>query len=372
LSLRTLTALIKKEVLQIIRDPSAILIAFILPLILLFIFGYGVNLDSNKIKIGLVIESDDPAIAIVTNAFLGTRFLDVQIARDRREFNEDLNAGRIRGIVVIPQTFIRTIAKGIKSVDLQVITDGSEPNIASFVNNYARGVVNVLMQQQSSMRAVNLQIPIQLDSRFWYNPELKSRNFLIPGSIAIIMTLIGTLLTALVIAREWERGTMEALMVTPISITELLLGKLIPYFILGMGSLILCLVIAHGLYQVPFRGTLGALVLVTSIFLIAGLGQGLLISAATKDQFVASQGALMSAFLPAFMLSGFIFEISAMPIPIQKLTYIFPARYYVTSLQSIFMTGNVWPLLIRCMLAIAVIGLILFIITSKKTTKRLD
>lgn len=371
--MRQLKALVIKEFLQIRRDPSALLIAFVLPLILLFIFGYGVNLDSNRVRIGVVQEAQSADITSLTRAFTNSRFLAVSVGTDRREFEEALVSGRLRGIVVIPQQFTAEVAREDQSAAIQVIADGSEPNIAGFVQNYVRGVVAVWLQHQAedSGRAGPVRA-IQVDPRFWYNPELRSRNFLLPGSVAIIMTLIGSLLTALVIAREWERGTMEAMMATPVSIIQILLGKLIPYFVLGMGAMLLCVAVVIFFYGVPFRGSLLALTASSSVFLLAALGQGLLISAVAKDQFVASQMALMSAFLPAFMLSGFIFEISAMPQPIQVLTYAFAARYFVTSLQTLFLTGNIWPLILSCMAAMAVIGLVFFGLISRKTHKRLD
>jgi len=371
MNLRILKALVKKEALQIIRDPSAILIAFILPLILLFIFGYGVNLDSNRIRVGLVVEADNTAVDSLIQSFLGSRFLDITYSKSRHTFKQALTEGTYRGIIVIPQNFSVERNRN-QTAQIQVISDGSQPSIAQFVNNYASGVVNVWVQQQLISKGESVKSLIELQPRFWYNPELKSRNFLIPGSIAIIMTLIGTLLTALVIAREWERGTMESLMSTPIKIHEILLGKLIPYFILGMGSMLLCLIVAHQLFAIPFRGNLWVLMLTTAVFLLTGLGQGMLISSLTRDQFVASQAALMSAFLPAFMLSGFIFEIAAMPKVIQLITYLFAARYFVTSLQTIFLTGNVWPLLLKCLLAMSIIGVIFFTVTALKNKKRLD
>lgn len=371
--MRRLRALIVKEFLQVVRDPSAILIAFVLPLILLFIFGYGVNLDSNKVRIGLVLEGQSPDIASLAKAFTNSRFLDVAIATDRREFQDDLTAGRLRGMVVVPSNFTVKAAQDDQRAAVQVIADGSEPNIAGFVQNYVRGVLRVWLQHQTEDKGGD-PAPgvISVESRFWYNPELKSRDFLLPGSIAIIMTLIGSLLTALVIAREWERGTMEAMMTTPVSIAQILLGKLIPYFVLGMGAMFLCVGVAMLYYGVPFRGSLLLLAVFSSVFLLAALGQGLLISSLTKDQFLASQIALMSAFLPAFMLSGFIFEISAMPEPIQLLTYVFAARYYVSGLQTLFLAGNIWLLILFCTAPMAVIALFFFIVTFRKTRKRLD
>lgn len=371
--MRKLMALIKKEMLQILRDPSAILIAFVLPLILLFIFGYGVNLDNNRVKIGLVLEDITPDIISLSTTFSNSKFLDVEISQDRREFEDSLVAGRIRGIVIVPQDFMSKSTSGLKSASVQVIADGSDPNIATFVQNYVQKIVEIWMIHQKEDRALDgYDFAISVEPRFWYNSELKSRNFLIPGSIAIIMTLIGTILTALVIAREWERGTMESLLSTPVTIRQILLGKLIPYFLLGIGSMCVCWIIATQWYGVPFRGSFFALLLTTSIFLLSALGQGLLISSLAKDQFVASQMALISGFLPAFMLSGFVFEIAAMPQPIRGLTYIFSARYFVTSLQTLFLTGTIWSLLLTCMGSMLIICFVFFILIMKKTVKRLD
>lgn len=366
-------ALIRKEFLQMVRDPSAFLIAIVLPLILLFIYGYGVNLDTNTVRIGLVLEDRTPDIISLTNAFTNSRFLDVKIGYDRRQFEEDLINGQIRGIVIIPRNFEAKLAQRKESASIQVIADGSEPNTASFVQSYAQGVVDRWLIYRSEDQGATLKQPvIDIVPRFWYNPELESRNFLIPGSIAIIMTLIGTLLTALVIAREWERGTMEALITTPVTVSELILGKLIPYFLLGFLSMAICWSIGVFYYGVPFRGSFIVLMAITGVFLLCALGQGLLISTVTKDQFVASQAAITSAFLPAFMLSGFIFEISSMPKPIQLLTYLFPARYFVTSLQTLFLAGNVWPLLLSCMAAMGIIGTVFFLLILSKTSSRLD
>ena len=365
--------MITKESLQIIRDPSSILIAFILPFLLLFIFGYGVNLDNNRVKIGLVLEEQTPDSVSLARAFADSRFVDLHVGNNRRHFENELASGRLRGVVVIPQSFSVRLAAGEQYAPVQVLADGSEPNIASFVQNYSHGIMQSWLLHQLRDRGVDLSGPtINVDTRIWYNPELKSRNFLIPGSIAIIMTLIASLLTALVVAREWERGTMEALMTTPITITQILLGKLIPYFLLAVGSMVICWLVATVWYGIPFHGSFIALLAVTSVFLLAALGQGLLISTVAKDQFLASQIAMVAAFLPAFMLSGFIFEISTMPAPLQALTYAFAARYFVSSLQTIFLVGNVWSLLLFSMLGMLVIALVFFLLIVRKTTMRLD
>ena len=374
MNLHRLKALILKECLQTIRDPSSLLIAVVLPLILLFIFGYGVNLDNNTVKIGIVLESEGADQTSLVHAFRNSRFLKIRVGKDRREFEEDLVEGNIRGIVIIPQNFTTKGLSKSGRPQVQVIADGSEPNIAAFVQNYAKGVIRTWAAHQAEDKGlISKSMPlIQIESRVWYNPELRSRNILVPGSIAIIMTLIGTLLTALVIAREWEMGTMESLMATPVTILEILIGKVAPYFILGTISMVICLSAASFIFDVPFRGSLFALLIVSSLFLIAALGQGLLISSLVRDQFVASQAALMSAFLPAMMLSGFVFEISAMPLPLRALTHIVSARYFITSLQTLFLAGTVWPLLLQSMGAMVLIGFVFYSIASRHLRKRID
>ena len=276
----------------------------------------------------------------------------------------------MRGIVVIPQDFGRLSASG--SASIEVITDGSLPNTASFVAAYAEGVRQTWAAQQSAETGRALATaPIEIDPRYWFNPELTSRFFLVPGSMAIVLTIIGTLLTALVIAREWERGTMEALMATSLSMAEFIASKVIPYFLLGLASALLCTVLAVGVFGVPFRGSALALLLIVAVFLVPALGQGLFISAATKNQFVASQIALLTAFLPALLLSGFLYEISSMPRWVQILTYAVPVRYLMPLLQSVFLAGDIWPLFLPNILAMLGFGLVFFVATARVTRRRI-
>lgn len=371
-SSRILPALFKKEFLQIIRDPSSILISVVLPLVLLFLYGFGVSLDLDHLRIGLVLEDTSPTAQSFAKALTDSRFFDVKTRRDRREFTHDIISGAVRGFVVVPAYFSQFLDRPDHIAPIQVIADGSEPNTANFVQNYVAGAwANWLQQEAIDRKLTNLPL-IAAQPRFWYNEELQSRNFLVPGSLAIIMTLIGTLLTALVVAREWERGTMEALMSTPVTITQLLVGKIVPYYILGMVSMTLCVIFARIMYQLPFRGSWLALELVTSCFLISALGLGLLISTATKNQFAAAQAAMVSAFLPAYILSGFIFEIASMPLPIQWITYVVPARYFVTSLLTIFLVGDIWSLIIANIIPMLLLGFLVFILISRITVKRLD
>ncbi|MBD9651232.1 ABC transporter permease (plasmid) [Ensifer sp. PDNC004] len=366
---RRFAALVLKESYQIVRDPSSILIAFVLPMILLFLFGYGVSLDTTQTRIGLVVEEEAPLTRDLAAGFQASRYFLVTVGRDRRDFEEDLVLGRVRGIIVIPAGFMADYAAG-RHPNVQVLVDGSDPNTANFVQNYAQATVANWERQRLSDGA-GRPPAISAEQRFWFNPELTSRNFLVPGSIAIVMTLVGTLLTSLVVAREWERGTMEAMMATPVSAAELLAGKLLPYFILGLTSMTLCVLLAVFLFGVPFRGSVAALYALSATFLMPALGQGLLISAATKNQFLASQLALISAFLPAFLLSGFLFEINSMPTVIQWITFIVPARYLIPSLQTVFLAGDIWPMFGKSIAAMLLIGSVFFALAARSTRKRI-
>lgn len=371
-SARRLKAMIVKESLQIVRDPSSILIAFILPLILMFIYGYGVSLDIDHLNIGLVLEDTRTDAQSFAESLTNSPYFNVKIAHHRQELYPEMAKGHVRGIVVVPFYFSEFLHNRDKIAPIQILADGSEPNTANFVRNYVQGAWNKWLEQRrinDNQKGISL---IQLQSRVWYNEEVKSRDFLLPGSLGIIMSLIGILLTALVVAREWERGTMEALMATPIRILELIFGKLIPYFFLGMLSMALCVAIATLFYGVPFRGSFFALFLVASAFLFAALGMGLFISTVSKNQFVASQAAVTASFLPALMLSGFIFEISSMPKIIQWISSLLAARYFVTAMKTLFLVGDVWELIIFDILCILAIAAFFYILTSFKTVKRLD
>jgi len=364
-------AYFQKETKQILRDPSTFLIAFVLPLLMIFIFGYGVSLDATDVPLGILLEDTAPVSRSLINEFLGTPYFSVKTSYDRMYLINELTAGRLRGIITIPVDFSRKILEGVPA-PLQVLLDGSEPNTARFVLNYATGVVNNWNLQQILERTSTYILPISPEPRVWFNPDLNSREVLLPGSIATIMSLIGTLLTALVVAREWERGTMEAMMSTPIRIQEMFLAKLVPYFLLGLGSMTVCVSLSIFLFGVPFRGSFLILILATSLFLLAALGLGLLISSATRNQFVSSQIAIMSGFFPSFMLSGFLFEITSMPWPIQALTYVFPPRYFVTIIQSSFLSETPKELLIPNLVPMMIIASFFLGLAAMKTVKRLD
>ena len=305
--------MLRKEFYQILRDPSSLAIAFLLPLVLLLIFGYGVSLDAEHVPVALVVELPSPDTASFTSGFQQSRYFEPVFLRNLREAEQALLDRRVMAIVHLRSDFARQLRQP-GGAPIQVIVNGVDANTApphSRLRARASGRNGCSARRWPAGQT--LAMPIQLEQRVWFNSELRSRNFLVPGLIAIIMTLIGALLTAMVMAREWERGTMEALLVTPVTMREVLLGKLVPYFILGMGGMSLSVAMGVWLFGVPLRGSLWVLFAAAALFLLAALGMGLLISTVTKNQFVAGQLAIITTFLPAFILSGFIFDIGSMP-----------------------------------------------------------
>lgn len=367
-SKRRVAALIRKESVQIIRDPSTLLIAFVLPILLLFTFGFGVSLDANSIRIGMVVQDSSPQATSLAQAFRASPYLEIEESPTVQPLRERLASDRIRAMIVIPQDFGASIDRR-SPLPIQVATDGSQPNTANFAAAYAQGIFGTWAEQRGF---VPPGPAVGVNARYWWNPALKSRFFLVPGSITIVMTMIGTLLTALVVAREWERGTLEAMMATPISMIEFIASKLIPYFVLGLGSMALCTVLGIAVFGVPLRGSIFALFLLAAAFLIPALGLGLFISAATKNQFVASQTALFAGFLPSFLLSGFIFEISSMPKVIQAVTYLVPARYLIPPLQTVFAAGDAWDMFARNIAVMLAFGAFFFFLAYRTTRRSLD
>lgn len=369
---RRIFGLTKKETFQVIRDPSNILVAVILPLILLFLFGYGVTFDPRHFNVGLVVEQPTPETGSFTSALVNSPYFRIETARDRRDLEGALIVGALKGIVVLPADFSERAYRG-DTAPIQVIVDGGDPNTAELIRTYVQLLwVNWLTQESISRSQPLLPALVTAQSQVWFNPEISSRNYLVPGSVAIILMLIGSLLTALVVAREWERGTMEALLATPIGITELLVGKLAPYFALGMISMIISVTTAVLLFDVPFRGSFLLLSLLSALFMLAALGQGLFISTVTRNQLVAAQASIMSAFLPAFYFSNFVFEIDSMPQPLQLVSYAVPARYYVSSLQTLFLAGNIESVIVADLFGLSLIAVVFIVLTAITTRTRLD
>ena len=369
--MRILKALVYKEFLQIIRDPSSILIAFILPFILITIFATAINLDNNAIETGLVIEGDRQQVNDIVTAFDGSRFLTITRYDNRKAAQEALVRGDIRALVVLPNNFAQAFV-GKQEAAVQVITDASDPNIALFTAAYVQGIVATAQKILTETHNYEKAVGIQIEQVSWYNPELKSRYYILPNSIAIIMTLIGMLLTALVIAREWERGTMESLLTTKASKLQIITAKYISYYCLAILSASFCTFLSVVVFGVPFRGSLLVYFITSSLFLFVSIGMGCLISTLTRNQFLASVAAAMFGFLPAVILSGGLFEISSMPHIIQVATNIIPATHFVPIIKNLFMAGNIWPIIFTESLNLLIFGLILFALLYKITKERLE
>jgi ABC-2 type transport system permease protein len=366
-----LRGLMRKEFLQIMRDPSSIGIAFLLPLVLLLLFGYGVSLDSENVPVALVVEQPSADTASFAAAFHQSRYFRPTLYNDLQQAEAAMMAGRVNAVVVLRQDFARRLRQA-DGAPIQLIVNGVDANSGRIISGYVEGAWGNWLQQRAQQRGQTLDVPVALQQRVWFNSELRSRNFLVPGLIAVIMTLIGALLTAMVMAREWERGTMEALLVTPLSMPEVILGKLLPYFILGMGGLTLAVSMAIFLFEVPLRGSLWVLFAASALFLLTALGMGLLISTVAKSQFVAGQLAIITTFMPAFLLSGFIFDIGSMPAVVQGITHLVAARYYVAILQTVFLVGDEWSVILPNAAGLVVLATVFLGLTRRHARKRLE
>jgi ABC-2 type transport system permease protein len=366
-----LRGLIRKEFLQILRDPSSLAVAFLMPVLLLLLFGYGVSLDAEHVPIALVVEQPSADTAGFAGVFLRSRYFAPVILPSMPAAVETLLARRVEGIIHLRADFVQRL-QDRGDAPIQVIINGIDANNARLISGYVEGALATWLEHRAEAHGETPGKPVQVRQRVWFNSALRSRNYLVPGLIAVIMTLIGALLTAMVMAREWERGTLEALMVTPVAMREILLGKLIPYFVLGMGGMTLSVVMAVGLFAVPLRGSLWVLAATTALFLLVALGMGLLISVLAKNQFVAGQVAIITTFLPAFILSGFIFDIGSMPWVVQILTHAIAARYFVSILQNVFLAGDVATVIAPNALALGVMALIFLGLTRTRARKRLE
>jgi drug efflux transport system permease protein len=366
-----LRGLVRKEFLQIMRDPSSIAIAFLMPIFLLVLFGYGVSLDADHVPVALVAEMPTQDSADFMASLQGSHYFEPRTVDSMSAAEQALREGEVKGIIRLQADFSRRMRQA-GGAPIQVVVDGVDANTARLVLGYVEGAWGSWLAAQAARRGQEMESPVELQPRIWFNSELRSRNYLVPGLVAIIMTLIGALLTALVMAREWERGTMEALMVTPASMSEVLIGKLAAYFILGTGGMLLTVGLAVWLFEVPLRGSFWVLWGCSSLFLLAALGMGLTISTLARSQFVAGQIAIITTFLPAFLLSGFIFDVGSMPAAVQVITHVIVARYFVAIVQTLFLAGNVWSVILPNALALAAMAAIFLTITWRKSRKRLD
>lgn len=370
LSLMRLRGFLRKETLQILRDPSSLLLGIVMPVVLLFIFGYGVSLDPQNVPIALVIQDDSPAAADLSARLELSRYFRTTRATSLQQAENLLRAGRIDGIVHVRSDYTKRHFAASQA-PVQLIVNGVDANRARLIQSYVQGAVARWSVIAAARGTRSNQPLIRLDPRIWFNAAAESTYFLVPGLLTLIMTLIGTLLTALVIAREWERGTMEAILATPLRSEEILLGKILPYFVLGMAGMGLAVLLGITLFGVPLRGSLGLLLLLSALFLLASLGLGLLISAATRVQFVAAQIAVVIGFLPAFFLSGLLFELHSTPTLVQAISHLIPAKYFVTISQTLFMAGDIGAVLLPAGGVLALMACLLIANAKRKLGQRL-
>ncbi|SEB23027.1 ABC transporter permease [Variovorax sp. YR216] len=371
---RRLIALTRKETRQLIRDPSSIAIGILLPIILILIFGYGLSLDVKNAPMAVVLEDTSPTAVQAVSGLQLTPYISPVMLTSMRDAEALMHQRKVDGIVRVPSDFSRRLAAGDASI--QVIVHGADANKANIVLRYATGAL-----MQNAQRIVDRAggAPqgagigaITIEQRLWFNTANTSTWYLVPGLIVLIMTLVGAFLTALVMAREWERGTLESLFVTPVRPVEILLAKIIPYFGIGMVGLMLCLVAARFLFDVPMYGSLAAIVVSAMLYLLVAVGVGLVISSVTRNQFLASQVALISSFLPSLMLSGFLFDLRNVPTVIRIVGQALPATYFMELIRTLFLAGNVWSLIVRNCLILLVYAVVLLGIARFVTRKKLD
>lgn len=369
-SWRRVTALIRKEAWQVLRDPSAIAVGVVLPILLLVLFGYALSFDIRHLPVAVIVDHSSADSDGVTAAMRLSPYFSLHRADTMAQAERMMAGGEVSAIVRFPQHFARDVAGG--DAGIQVTANATDVNIARVGLSYVQGAIAVWAATAADRSGVAATGPsVSVDSRMWFNEANDSAWFLVPGLIVMVITLIGALLTSSVIAREWERGTFEALFATPARPLEILVGKTVPYFLMGMVGLALSVIGARLLFGVPLRGSVWVLVLVSALYLLVALGMGLLISAATKSQFVANQITTLVTFLPAMMLSGFLFDIRSMPWVIAQVTRIFPARYFVAVLQTLFLAGDVWAVIWPNAAILAGMALVLMMLAVRTTRKTL-
>ena len=362
-----LGALTRKEFHQLWRDNSNILIGIVLPIILILLFGYAISLDVRHAPIAIVMDDDSPLARDVLSGLDG-EYLAPRYVASMREAEQLLRTREVDGIVRLPADFAEQLAAG--SAPVQLVLYGTDPTSATAIRGYVSNALNLWTLRNNDRGGPAPGVAtssaatgrIEVLDRLWFNAANSSTWYLVPGLVVIIMTLVGAFMTALVMAREWERGTLESLFVTPVRRAEILLSKIIPYFLVGMIGFFMCLLAARFLFRVPLYGSLVVLLLTSMLYLVVSLALGLVLSALTKKQFLASQLALFATFLPAVMLSGFLFDLRCVPPLVRYVGQILPATYYMELIKTLFLAGDIWPLIFKnngVLLGYAVLFLIL-------------
>jgi len=339
-----LKAIAWKEFIQIGRDPRSLLLAISIPVFLLLLFGYALTLDVDRIPTVIYDLDRTPRSRDLADHFLRSKYFQLEaVASDYSQLQEMLDRGQALMGLVIPANFSRDLELN-RDATIQVLMDGTDANTATIALGYASAITllysqELLLQKMNRLGAGKISPPIEPRIRIWFNPDLESKNFIVPGLIAVIMAILAAILTSGTISREWERGTMEQLISTPIHNLELILGKLIPYFAIGMIDLSLSVAMGKFLFSVPLRGSGLLLFSLASLFLLGAICQGVVVSIVTKNQLLSSQISIILSYLPTFILSGFIYPITNMPKLIQFITYVVPGRYFVAILKGIYSKG---------------------------------
>ena len=344
MSFRRLKAVTKKELLHIVRDTRSLILALVLPFIMLLLYGYALTLDVDRIPTYVYDLDRTPESRELIDQFRGSQYFNILgVADNYSAIEHAVDKNKILVGMVVPRDYSRNLHAG-KQADVQLLLDGSDSNTASIALGYAQGLIQGYASKLRSDALVRkggqpLRVPVDARIRVWYNSDLKSKNFIVPGLIAVTMMIIAAMLSSLTIAREWENGTMEQLLSTPVRPRELVLGKLLAYFALGIMDMLISLLVGIFIFQVPFRGNVLFLFFTSCLFMFGALCWGIFISASARSQLLAYQMGMLTSFLPAFLLSGFIYSIRNMPIVIQVISYIVPARYFVNILNGVFLRG---------------------------------
>lgn len=369
-------AVARKEFLHVIRDPRSLMMGLAIPMLLLFLFGYALTLDVDRVPLVVWDQSNTASSRDFVSRFAGSRYFSLQGTTDTyREIERAIDRRDALIALIIPVDFARRIETG-RHVEVQAILDGSDSNTATIALGYADAVTQgfsreVVLKLASRSGNVISVGQLEVRPRIWFNSDMISRNYIFPGLIAVIMMVITALLTSLTVAREWETGTMEQLISTPLTGPELITGKLIPYFTIGIIDLLLSVLVGEFIFDIPLRGSLWLLFGMSVIFLIGALSLGMLISVVTKNQRLASQIAIVTTMLPAFLLSGFIFPIENMPLLIRAITHIITARYFVNILRGIYLKDVGIDVLAPEALFLAVFGVVVITLAIRKFRKKI-
>lgn len=376
MNLRRTRAVARKEMIQILRDPRSLIMGIAIPVMLLLLFGFALTFDVDQVET-VVLDRDRTQMSTdFIDRFGSSRYFKIKARVSTYEaLQKMIDAGKAQMGLVIPHDFSKRINEG-GSIPVQVILDGYDSNTAHIIQGYAAGLVQLFSSELSRKpqyrQSAKRPLPsVDVQTRVWFNTDLESKNAIIPGLIAVIMMVIGALLTSLTIAREWERGTMEQLISTPIKNRELILGKLSPYFLIGFLDVCLSVIMAQFVFNVPLRGNPLLVFGASSVFLIGALGLGFFISVVARSQLLATQMAVVITFLPAFLLSGFVSPISQMPKVIQLITYLIPARYFVTILRGIYLKGIGVKIMFAEGIFLVLFGFIILMISNQKFKKKL-